>query len=355
MAPVRPRRLVTAAVLSLALLLPVGCAVAPSPGDGSGAPATPQASADAAPFALIQEPDAGIAPISSLIDGARHSIDVVIYALVEEHIVDDLIAAQKRGVQVRVILNRAFHGATTNAATYARLSAAGVAVSWAPASTVVHQKTIVVDAGGSEAVAAIGTGNLEEKYDATSRDAWIVDRDAAQVAAVRATFDADWSADQAGSDTLGAASTAPGLVWSPGATDAFTSVIESAHSTLEFASEELSSPAIIDALAAVAHRGVACSILMTDDASWHDAFAKLSAAGCEVRTLANQPSALYIHEKEIVVDHTAALVGSQNASTAALAKNRELSVELDAAAAAPVVSAMTKTFEVDWASASPWR
>jgi len=61
---------------------------------------------------------------------------------------------------------------------------------------------------------------------------------------------------------------------------------------------------------------------------------------------------LYIHEKEITVDHKTVLIGSQNASSTSLNKNRELSIEVSAP---EIVSAVQATFAGDYASAPAWK
>ena len=52
-----------------------------------------------------------------------------------------------------------------------------------------HQKPIVVD----HTIAAVGTGNLTKKYYATSPDAYILTTSTSDVAAIAATFDADFT------------------------------------------------------------------------------------------------------------------------------------------------------------------
>ncbi len=59
-----------------------------------------------------------------------------------------------------------------------------------------------------------------------------------------------------------------------------------------------------------------------------------------------------MHEKIIVVDQVKALIGSQNASSTSLNKNRELSIQITAA---PIVSAIEKTFDGDFTAAPAWK
>jgi hypothetical protein len=65
-----------------------------------------------------------------------------------------------------------------------------------PNGVIYHQKTITVD----DATAAVGTGNLTPQYYPTSRDAWVLDTnptDLAAITAVGSTFDDDYAAARA--------------------------------------------------------------------------------------------------------------------------------------------------------------
>ncbi|AYG05532.1 hypothetical protein D7I44_17795 (plasmid) [Gryllotalpicola protaetiae] len=298
-------------------------------------PAAPQAApAAAGSWQLIQEPAAGLAGIQQLITGAQRSIDMTMYELQDTQTVDELTAAAQRGVKVRVILDAAYNGKQANADAYAQLQRGGVAVKWGPADTIVHQKTITADAGQAGAVSAIGTGNLQQQYYARTLDAWVLDRDQAQVSAIEATFTSDWAAMPA---QLGQTAAAEGLLWSPGAESAVAAVVSQATSRVQFSSEELSDRTVIEALEARARAGVACQVLMTEQGEYDDALQQLQAAGCSVRAYPDSSRDLYVHEKQVIVDGRELLIGSQNASRASLGYDRELSVLVTSSSAASVV------------------
>ena len=141
------------------------------------------------PYRLIQEPDAGYQPIIDLIRSAVSSVRMTTDELAEDDAVTALADAHRRGVDVKVILDTAFHGLDTNQAAYDALHAAGVDIKWAPNDAIYHQKPIVVD----HTIAAVGTGNLTKKYYATSPDAYILTTSTSDVAAIAATFDADFT------------------------------------------------------------------------------------------------------------------------------------------------------------------
>jgi len=149
----------------------------------------PRAHATDSNYLLIQEPDAGYPPIVDLISGAARSVRITMYELTDPAAVTALIDAHNRGVDTKVILDAAFHGHKTNDEAFQELRDAGVGVKWAPNGVIYHQKTITVD----DATAAVGTGNLTPQHYSTSRDAWVLDTNPADVAAITATFETDYT------------------------------------------------------------------------------------------------------------------------------------------------------------------
>ena len=318
----------------------------------SSRPATPGAtaghmaatSASAGDLTMLQEPAAGYVPVYTAIAGAKRSVDMTMYELADHTAQADLIAAHRRGVTVRIILDAAFHGQQTNLAAYDQLVAAGVPVRWAPSHQIFHQKSLVID----QTVAYIGTGNLTEHDYPTTRDAIVVDHNSAQVKAITSTFNADWESPAHSGNTAGA----PGLMWSPGgAEQQVIAFIGAATKTLDFTSEELADTKVVDTLAAAAKRGVTCRIVMTDSTSWAPAFTTTTAAGCAVHVFPDRAGVLYVHEKLIVVDNKTMLLGSQNATITSLDRNRELSIDT---AAPALVAAAAATFTTDFNAAARW-
>jgi len=294
---------------------------------------------------VLTEPAAGIGPIYQLITGARSSIDLTMYELADPTAEADLATDAARGVDVRVLLDQHLER-SANTDAYDYLTARGVHVRWGPAGTTYHQKSLTVDDGTS----VIMTGNLiAEDYPGT-RDFAVIDTDHADVAAIVATFDADYA---------GIPITLPDgtdLVWSPtNAQASVLSVINGAARTLAVEDEEMNDPAVTGALAAAAHRGVDVTITMTADPEWDQAFTELARAGAHIRLYADDSSALYIHAKAIVADTgrpgQQVLVGSQNFSVASLDYNRELGI---LTAAPAVVAAIAATLTDDYAGATPY-
>lgn len=91
----------------------------------AAAPATP-VSAAAATYTLFTEPNQGFSPVYDLINGAKTSIDLTMYELEDSTAEKDLAAAEKRGVDVRVILDQ--REESDNSAAYNYLKNNGVHV-----------------------------------------------------------------------------------------------------------------------------------------------------------------------------------------------------------------------------------
>jgi cardiolipin synthase len=316
-------------------------------GPGATGPAAARSSAaSAGRLRLLVEPAAGTGPIYRLITGARRSVDLTMYELRDASAEADLAAAARRGVDVRVLLDRHLER-SRNIAAYDYLAAHHVHVRWGPAGTTVHQKTLTVD----DATSVIMTLNLvTEDYPGT-RDFAVIDTGHPDVAAIVATFDADFGG-RAITPSDGA-----GLVWSPtNAQASVLAVIRRARHTLAVEDEEMDDSAVTSALAAAARRGVNVKVVMTADAEWDAAFTELAKAGVHIRLYADDASALYIHAKVIVADAgrtgQRVLVGSQNFSVASLDYNRELGILTSSAALVRTVSA---TVARDYAGGTPYK
>jgi cardiolipin synthase A/B len=313
----------------------------------TGCAATPSTPSE---FSLVQYPAAGFSGLYGQTAAAKKSIDMEIYELDDPLEERALIAAHRRGVIVRVLLDAAYELRAANEPTYVVLRAGGVQVRFGRSSTIFHIKTTTFDGETSD----ISTANLTPRYYPTTRDAEIIDRYPVHVAAIEKTFEGDWEGDDPASDEA----SAPGLVWSPDAEQAMIDRIDSATTSVWFTSEELSDPYIARALAADAQRGIRCEVVMMDDPHWAKAFGQVTSAGCAVHVLPETATGLYMHEKLVLVDadtsSASAMIGSQNASYSSLAFNRELSVVLTVAQAPSVLAAVTRTFEGDYAAAARW-
>jgi cardiolipin synthase A/B len=303
-------------------------------------PAAAGGASTKAPLTVITEPNAGYAPIDSLLASAHHRLDLTIYELEDQNAEAILAADARRGVNVRVLLDRDYVG-DANSPAFAYLAAHHVHVRWASSQVeITHEKSFVID--GRAAV--IMTGNFTSRYYGSDRDFAVVDHDAADVAAIDHVFALDWANR---SVTPGAGAD---LVWSPGSEQTLVDLIGSARHRLLVENEEMSAEPIVAALESAARRGVTVELVMTESSEWDEALDALSHAGVHVRTYAYD-APLYIHAKAISVDGRRVFLGSENFSTESLDYNRELGLITSAQS---IVGPVTATLGADYARARPW-
>jgi len=305
------------------------------------------ATASGGGLTVLAEPAAGIGRIYKLITGARHSVELTMYELRDATGEGDLAADAGRGVDVRVILDQHLEK-SRNEAAYSYLTAHGVHVAWAPKGMTYHQKTLTVDG----ATSVIMTLNMVTSDYASTRDFAVIDTHPTDIAAIVATFSADFAGKGKGYTPPNGSD----LAWSPtNSQGLILSVISGARHALAIENEEMGDAAVTSALVAAARRGVDVTVTMTAQSSWDSAFRELVAAGAHVHTYPDTSTALYIHAKAVVADAgragQRAFVGSENFSTASLRRNRELGIDTTQAA---VISAISATLAHDYAGAAPF-
>lgn len=333
-------------VAALALAL-AACGGDPATGDDAGgdpidagvdAPACdPERPRDVPITAVTVGPAALEDRVVAFIDGATRSVDVQMYAFTLSRIADRLIAADRRGAPVRVLLD----GTQLDTTLRNRLQSGGVDVKLAPAGfTNAHAKYVVVD--GDRLL--IESGNFTVAGMSDQRNYAVEDRDPADVADAAAIFAADW------------AGTAPTLrcsrlVVTPGdARLRIQTLIASATTSLDLALYYLSDTAIRSAVLTAKNRGIAVRVLLASTSEIPEngtTASTLASAGVPVRTLANP----VLHAKVIIADGARALVGSNNMSSTSLRDNRELGVIMREPGA---VAAVVAQFGTDWNAGTAW-
>ncbi len=283
------------------------------------------------------EPGDGRAPLLDEIRAARRSIDLAVYIVTDDLILQALEEAQRRGVDVRVILEeQPFGGGGGQDEIFARLERAGIAVRWGnPVFRFTHIKMMVVD----ETVAIIMNQNLTQSAFTTNREFGVVTNrpDAVQTAA--AIFEADWTRG-------GGPDPGPLIVSPTNARDQLLALVRGARVSLDLYAEVLRDPQLLDALTAAVERGVRVRIIVSPSSDFATEMEALAAAGVEIRLA----SSLYIHAKLIVADGERAFIGSQNLSATSLDQNRELGIVVDDQVN---LSRLTRTFAIDFRAGTP--
>ncbi|MFJ9248434.1 phospholipase D-like domain-containing protein [Streptomyces sp. NPDC101776] len=281
--------------------------------------------------------------IYDFIDSATSSLDMTMYELEDTTAVNDLIALEKKGVTVRVVLDRAHQSA--NSSAYTALTNAGVGVVWSPSSFVyTHQKTITVDAAKS----LVLTGNLTSQYYATGRDYGVFTDDTRDVAAIEKVFNADYAG------TSITPTDGDHLLWSP--TDSrsrLLTVINAATKTLDVEELEFSDSTVVNAIVARAKAGVTVRVVLETPSSYASEVSAVKAAGGTVVGYSD-PDGFYIHAKAMVADYGLSTqeveAGSMNISSNSLSNNRELGIILTGTGVAQsVATTIETTFKSDYA------
>jgi phosphatidylserine/phosphatidylglycerophosphate/cardiolipin synthase-like enzyme len=296
-------------------------------GDGSGR------SCQLSLFAT--EPDDGVGPLISRLNQASKTIDFAPFLLDEPAIVRALAAAQRRGVQVRM-LSEPQHG-RDNAKALKALDAAGVQIhDTNPAFGMTHAKFVVID--GSRALQL--TFNSDAKELTSRRDFALEDDDPADVQFYSDLFEADWTRSQLKAIPSGFA------VSPDNADDRLTALVRSAHDSIDLYAEKLDPSPLLTAIMDAARRGVTVRIL-ADSADrrgklpgpLHDLVKRQQL---QIRV----PRDLGIHAKVMLVDGATVYFGSQNVENATAERRRELGLIF---ADDSIAGRLREAFERDWA------
>lgn len=283
------------------------------PADGPNNVCDPYQPRDPAPKVLIGPGTVFKNAILAEINAAQTDISLLMYQFGDQSFVDALVAAQKRGVNVRVVVDG---NQSVNDSPKQQLTAAGVGVKNAPAVfTNAHAKTMVID--GREAV--ILSGNFNQYTMQSERNYGVIDLDANDVADAKAVFEADWS----GNPTVDLACSR--LVVSPvNSKTRLLDLVKNSKTKLDFEVMYLSDTDIVAAVKQRKAAGVAIRVLLADP-GWisgnSDSAKDLAASGITVKYL----SQYEVHAKLVIADGVA-FVGSENFSYTSLVKNRELGV-----------------------------
>jgi phosphatidylserine/phosphatidylglycerophosphate/cardiolipin synthase-like enzyme len=295
---------------------------------------------------VFVEPDDGEQVITNAIRSAQKSIWLEIYILSDRNVIRTLEEASNRGLDVRVMLEpRPFGGGTSPAKTMDALTAAGIkAQPTNPGFSLTHEKGMLIDGTTAYIMtsnfsrSALGGSSGSSGY--RNREYGIIDTNSQDVEAIAAIFMADWNHSTVQFND-------PNLVVSPiNSRNDFTTLINSAHSTLLIEAEEMNDSDIEQALTNAAQHGVYIEVILpaaqgTSGDSNSQGIATIKQGGVQIR----EDAQLYMHAKIIIVDGRIAFIGSENISTQSLDQNRELGIIVSDPS---VLNKLQTTFQSDW-------
>jgi len=296
---------------------------------------------------LIVLPDDSAKPILDAIGSAQKSLRVKMFVFSEPSLLEAVIAARRRGVDVRVMLNPARRsGEEENEETRKRLHASGVAVEDSnPEFDLTHEKSMVVD----DRVAFVKSLNWESRNLTETRDYAVVTDSPDEVKEIIACFDADWARKSfdPGDKAL--------LIWcNKNGRERIAHFIDEAKHTIFVQNERYQDPVIIERLIRAHERGVKVHVMARPPHTLKkdkllegvSGLRMMNDVGIKVHTLKH----LKLHAKMLLADGKAAIIGSINLAPGSFDSRRELAIKVDSR---HVVERLEKVAHHDWEHSHP--
>jgi phosphatidylserine/phosphatidylglycerophosphate/cardiolipin synthase-like enzyme len=296
---------------------------------------------------LIVMPDDSAQPILDAIAGAEKSLRIKMFLFSDPALLAAVIAAQKRGVKVRVMLNPARRGGEPeNEATRKKLKKSGVEVIDSnPAFAVTHEKSMVVD----DKIGFVKSLNWETKNLTETRDYAVVTTRDDEVKEIIDGFEADWRRKKfdIGKDAR--------LIWcNHNGRDRIAEFIDRAKRSLFVQNERYQDAVIIERLVRAARRGVKIHVMARPPHTLKKeklvegvgGIRILNDVGVKVHKLQH----LKLHAKMMLADGKRAIVGSINLSPGSFDSRRELAIEVKDK---HVVKRLHRVARHDWKHSHP--
>jgi phosphatidylserine/phosphatidylglycerophosphate/cardiolipin synthase-like enzyme len=271
-------------------------------------------------------PDDSPAPILAAIDGARRTLRVKMFVFSDPGLLDAVIAAKKRGVDVRVMLNPARrNGEDDNADVRKALRHAGIEVADSnPAFALTHEKSMVVD----DESAFVKSLNWSTENLLETRDYAVITDHPHEVAEIVRCFEADWNRDPFESVEQSS------LIWCRGnGRTRVAHFIDRAKHTLFVQNERYQDAVIIERLVRAQVRGVKVRVMARPPHTLKKdkliegvgGLRIMSDVGVRIHKLRK----LRLHGKLLLADGERAIVGSINLAPGSFDDRRELAIEID--------------------------
>jgi cardiolipin synthase len=291
---------------------------------------------------LIILPEDGMRPIAEAIEFAQVSLDVKMFLFTEPTLINAVIAAHRRGVRTRIMLNPARRdGESENAETAKLLIAAGVEVRDTPPQfPVSHEKSMIIDGR----LVFVESMNWAAKNFTETRDYAVVTAVREEVREAIDCFNADW--DRTEFD--GGASAR--LVWCPGnGRLRIAHLIDKAKHSLHLQNERYQDMTIIEHLVRAKRRGVHVRVMSLAPHSLKEKKLFEGVNGLrfmdDVGIKIHKLKGLHLHAKVVLADGKRAIVGSMNIAPGSFDERRELGIEVTDES---IVKALERTFDQDW-------
>ncbi|OCB54743.1 phospholipase [Mycobacterium vulneris] len=296
---------------------------------------------------LIILPDDSAQPVLDAIGASARSVRIKMFAFNHLPLLEAVVAAHRRGVDVKVMLNpERRDGETDNDTAREMLERFGIEVRQSnPAFDLTHEKSMVVD----DEYAFVESLNWTEENFTVTRDYAVVTPTAYEVAEIIDCFEADWAREEF--DPGGGAH----LIWCPtNGRHRIAEFIDNAKHTLFVQNERYQDPVIIERLVRAAHRGVKVHVMAR--AAHHLKSGKLLEGVSGMRILDDVGIKIHrlkhmkLHAKMILADHERAIVGSINFSPGSFDHRRELAIEVTDH---HIIKRLNEVAHHDWKHSAP--
>jgi len=277
------------------------------------------------PRSLIVLPDDSAKPIVEAINGAKDSIRVKMFLFSDPTLLSTVVAAQKRGVKVRIMLNpERRDGEKENDDSRKMLIEAGVEVLDSnPEFDLTHEKSMVID----DTTAFIQSLNWETKNITETRDYAVVTSHKHEVEEIMECFDADWNRTHfhAGDNSH--------LIWCIGnGRQRLGQLIDDAKHSLWLQNERYQDPTIIEHLVRANRRGVDIHIMARPPHKLKKEKLIEGVGGLrildDVGVKVHKLKGLKLHAKLLFADGVRAIIGSINIAPGSFDSRRELAIEV---------------------------
>jgi cardiolipin synthase A/B len=279
-------------------------------------------------------------PIAAGIHAAKQSLKIKMFLFFDPQLLNAVIAAKKRGVKVRVMLNASRrNGEHENDATQKVLESAGVEViEGNPAFGLTHEKSMIVD----NRWAFVQSLNWDTKNLTQTRDYAVITSHRGEISELADCFDADWSREEFKPADDSA------LIWCPGnGRERIARFIDQAKHRLVVQNERFQDPVIIESLVRAALKGVKVHIMTKAPHTLKTE--KLLEGVSGLRLLDDVGIKIHkvghLHGKMLLADDARAIIGSINLAPGSFDDRRELSIEVSDEG---IIQRLRKTVHHDW-------
>src|SRR5271163_1402792 len=299
------------------------------------------------PRSLIVLPDDSAKPVLQAINGANKSLRVKMFIFSDPSLLKAVIAARRRGVAVRIMLNPTRRdGESENDASRKALLAGGASVIDSnPAFALTHEKSMVID----DQTAFVKSLNWKTENLTETRDYAVVTTHRHEVGEVIDCFEADWKRKtfEPGCDAH--------LIWcTTNGRERIAQFIDDTKHTLFLQNERYQDAVIIERLVRAKMRGVKVHVMARPPHKLKREKLSEGVGGLrimdDVGIKVHKLKHMKLHGKMLLSDDSRAIVGSINLAPGSFDSRRELAIEVHSP---EIVEQLRKIAHHDWKHSHP--